>query len=491
MENLNIVKNKINRYRYYEKFHRFLLFIKVDENCNLQCSFCYQGEKEQFRIDNEKVLKKCLFNLDYGIRKFLSLAATEDFEYSSLSICFFGGEPTLNLWAINKICDHIIKTYTLKERNKLNITYTSNGIIFNEDVKNTLRKMKEVNDKPTTVLISTDNDKEVYDKNRKLVGKEESGFDIVQRNIKLYKEFLSILNNGNEENNVRIATVLATSEQIYKSPMYIKNKFKDIIRSSKFLYVLDKEDKGYIPAGQKFLQKAYSYLIEQCTLENKEKGIEEIVNTVFPLNDKTIGYDECSSTCTIGGNGEVNWCNKHKYFDKEILSQNAMREYIFNREVDNSHFSCKKNKFSNGEQIKDKITNEAWKQMIARFDPNVPIIKLNINKNFNKEIALYNFIKYMIGSTDVETREIYISNPSEKIINLCKEFDVKISKQPIKNDIENTFYIDQEGNLFFDEIFKDDKDMILTDLKEKHFMWIHTPTLLNSVNKYFLEKLSC
>ena len=96
-----------------------------------------------------------------------------------------------------------------------------------------------------------------------------------------------------------------------------------------------------------------------------------------------------------------------------------------------------------------------------------------------------------LGSTDVETREIYISNPSEKIINLCKEFDVKISKQPIKNDIENTFYVDQEGNLFFDEIFKDDKDMILTNLKEKHFMWVHTPTLLNSVNKYFLEKLSC
>ena len=28
-------------------------------------------------------------------------------------------------------------------------------------------------------------DKEVYDKNRHLIGKKESGFDIVQRNIKL------------------------------------------------------------------------------------------------------------------------------------------------------------------------------------------------------------------------------------------------------------------------------------------------------------------
>ena len=81
-------------------------------------------------------------------------------------------------------------------------------------------------------------------------------------------------------------------------------------------------------------------------------------------------------------------------------------------------------------------------------------------------------------------------NPDEQVISICKEYDIKILNEKLASDTENTFYIDQEGNLFFDEIFKDNKDMILTNLKEKHFMWVHTPTLLNSVNKYFLEKLS-
>ena len=82
----------------------------------------------------------------------------------------------------------------------------------------------------------------------------------------------------------------------------------------------------------------------------------------------------------------------------------------------------------------------------------------------------------MIGSTNSDERAIYIKNPDEQVISICKEYDIKILNEKLASDTENTFYIDQEGNLFFDEIFKDNKDMILTNLKEKHFMWVHTPT---------------
>ena len=140
-----------------------------------------------------------------------------------------------------------------------------------------------------------------------------------------------------------------------------------------------------------------------------------------------------------------------------------------------------------GKVSKDIIRPKLWEMMVSKFDPNVPVSKLNINCNSDK---LFNFIKYMIGGTQSEEKEIHIKNPSDKIVALCDVLDIKISKEPLKSEEENIFFINENGDLFFDEIFKNDNEMILTNVKEKHFMWIHTPTLLQSVNKFFKEKIN-
>ncbi len=479
----------IKRSRYYNKFEPFVLFIKVDESCNLRCEFCYQKAKKPFRLDTEEKFKRCFQNLDAGIDKFLKYTQTSDYEYSQLCICFFGGEPTLNTEAINKICDHILNNYSLEERNKIGLTYTTNGIIFDDKVKETLIKMKSINENYVGIMISTDNDKEVYDKNRHLIGKKESGFDIVQRNIKLYKEFLYEVNGGEYDKDIKISTVLATPEQILNNPMLIQDEYKDILRRGKFLYYTEQQSPEYIEACNVFLRKAYTYLINKAEKETKEKDMGEIMESVFHIIDKDHLLNECQIMYTIDGNGDINWCNKHRDFENEKLSQEKMREYIFNKDVDNSHFNCVKEKFKNGELTKDTLQPEMWAKLISKFDMNVPIARVNIEFNEGHK-NIYHFIKYMIGSTNSDERAIYIKNPDEQVISICKEYDIKILNEKLASDTENTFYIDQEGNLFFDEIFKDNKDMILTNLKEKHFMWVHTPTLLNSVNKYFLEKLS-
>lgn len=479
----------IKRSRYYNKFEPFILFIKVDESCNLRCEFCYQKAKKPFRLDTEEKFKRCFQNLDAGIDKFLKYTQTSDYEYSQLCICFFGGEPTLNTEAINKICDHILNNYSLEERNKIGLTYTTNGIIFDDKVKETLIKMKSINENYVGIMISTDNDKEVYDKNRHLIGKKESGFDIVQRNIKLYKEFLYEVNGGEYDKDIKISTVLATPEQILNNPMLIQDEYKDILRRGKFLYYTEQQSPEYIEACNVFLRKAYTYLINKAEKETKEKDMGEIMESVFHIIDKDHLLNECQIMYTIDGNGDINWCNKHRDFENEKLSQEKMREYIFNKDVDNSHFNCVKEKFKNGELTKDTLQPEMWAKLISKFDMNVPIARVNIEFNEGHK-NIYHFIKYMIGSTNSDERAIYIKNPDEQVISICKEYDIKILNEKLASDTENTFYIDQEGNLFFDEIFKDNKDMILTNLKEKHFMWVHTPTLLNSVNKYFLEKLS-
>lgn len=480
----------MKRVRYYNRFLPLVLFVKVDENCNLRCKFCYQTKKENNRMDTKEKFEKCFENIDLAINKFLKFTDNEYYEESQLCICFFGGEPTLNPEAIIKICNYIKNNYSLKVRNKIGLTYTTNGILLNDDIKEALRIMKSVNDLNVTVMISTDNSKEVYDKNRHLIGSNKSGYEIVKENMKKYKEYLKDLNGFYYKKDITIATVLADEEQLINNPMVLQNEYKDILRRGKLLYSEgDGISNEYIEASKEFLRKAYTALIENCTKEKKEEALEEILDSVFQLYDNDIFLTECQSISTIDANGEINWCNKHKNFEDEILSQNKMKEYMFNPNIDNSHFRCVQEKFKNGDMTKNKLQPGMWEKLISRFDINVPIARVNIA--FERHKNIYHFIKYMIGSTNSDERAIYIKNPDEQVIAICKEYDIKILNEKLASDVENTFYVDQEGNLFFDEIFKDDKEMILTNLKEKHFMWIHTPTLLNSVNKYFLEKLSC
>lgn len=482
-----IDKQLINRYDYYNKFKEFLIFIKVDENCNLRCSFCYQGEKEHNRIDTEEKLNNCIKNLCFGIDRFLEIKSDDKYEFAKLKICFFGGEPTLNLPAIKNICNKLKLIYSKEVLNNIYFSMTTNGIIFNDEVIEVLKIMKTMNDNYIGIMVSSDNEKEIYDKNRTLVGSDKSGFEIVQKNIKEYKKVLKEINNSNNDNFVVVATVLATSEQLRKTPKIIQDVYKNINRSGKLLYDLSHQSTDYIEESKNFLLKAYSYLINNCNKNNKFSSIEIVMEAIWQLHSKDC-FTECQSIFSIDGNGDVNWCNKHKNFEKEILSQDEMREKsIFNINTDNTHFQCYKDKLAGGKVSKDVIRPKLWEMMISKFDPNVPISKINI---YNTDYDLYNFIKYMIGSTQSEEKEIYIKNPTEKVKKLCEELEIKLSSIPVTSDENNIFYIDKNGNLFFDELFKENKEMILTNIKEKHFIWIHTPTLLKSINNFYFLKLS-
>ena len=476
----------INRYEFYNKFKDFLCFIKVDENCNLRCSFCYQGEKRQLVMDTQEKLDNCLFNLDYGIKRFLEIKSKEQYELAKLNICFFGGEPTLNPWAVRKICEHLKENYSKEIRKNFNITMTTNGIIYSEEI---IRAIADASVNPVGIMISSDNSKEVYDKNRKLVGSDKSGFETVQNNIKKYRKLISEINGFNSDELVTVATVLADTEQLKNNPLLIQENYKNVMRRGKLLYDLSHQETDYIEEAKKFLLVAYSNLIDKCTKENKAKGLDEILNCVFEFKGKG-EFTECNSIFAIDANGDVNWCNKHRHFENEILSQDKMREMaIFNKDTDNSHFKCVVNKLAGGAVAKDVIRPQLWERMVALFDPNVPIPKLNVSRGLENSKGLYNFIKYMVGSTVWEERKIYIENPSEDIIRICKEENIQIAKDFIADETDNVFYIDKYGYLYLDETLAICKEYQLTNIYEKHFMWIHTPTLLNSVNEFFNNKL--
>lgn len=69
-------------------------------------------------------------------------------------------------------------------------------------------------------------------------------------------------------------------------------------------------------------------------------------------------------------------------------------------------------------------------------------------------------------------------------------FSIEIKKDDFKNVNFPIFYIDDKSDLYFDEILSKDNLYSLTNINEKHFIWIHTPTLLKSVNQFYTEKLN-
>lgn len=485
----------VNRYEYYDKFGDFIVFIKVDENCNLDCSFCYQGKKNQRRIDTEEKLKNCFKNLDFGIDRFFEIKKRERYEYATLTICFFGGEATLNPWGISKICEHLKEKYSKEQRDSFFLTITTNGIIFDENIREIFRTMKSVSSLPVKVLISSDNTKEVYDKNRKYKDGKESGFEIVQRHIREYKDFLCELNGDSEGEYVDVATVLATTEQLKNSPDLIKEQYKEINKRGKLLYELSHQEHDYVEESKRFLLKAYGYLIDKLTKENKLKSIDNIMKAVWSLKGER-EFHECTHLYAIDGDGNVNWCNKIRGFEgRDDITQDELRDLaIFNPNADNSHFKCYKLKVEGGDVCKNKIRPELWRRTLTKFNPNIPILMLKISDNLDivkHEKRIYDFIKYIIGSSKGE--RIIFSNLefNDKFQKLFEELEITVKKQLKGTNIPNIdiFYLSENGDLFFNEMLKGNEEYVLTNVFERHFMWIHTPTFLKSVNYFFYKKI--
>lgn len=474
-------RNK-NRFDYYKKFRKFILFIKVDENCNLDCKFCYQKNKVNKRIDNESKLLNCINNIDFVLKRFNEITSTEEYEYSKLNICFFGGEPLLNIEAIDKILE--IKKEDFNN-NKISLSFTSNGIIFNESVKNILFKMKSISPNPISIMISTDNNKEAYDKNRKLKHSNLSPFEIVQKNILEYKKFLNEINGFESDDFVSISTVLATPEQIREAPSLIQERYKDLNRSGKLLYRLANQSEEYLSESKKFLYNAYKYLIENNTeKENKDNYLNILEENVWNFKSES-DFTECQSICTIDGDGNMNWCNKYRNFGEEIITQDKMRELsVFNKKADNSHFECVQINQKDGNTVKDVIREDLWKLQLSFYDPNLILDYIEIEYDKDDKYFL-NFLKYFLESSQ---KKIFIDERSfKRVIDKSK---YKIFRKNTINEMNrNIFYLDKDGNLFFDKSLKEFKDLILTNIKEKHFLWIHTPSLLKSINKFYSQKL--
>lgn len=139
--------------------------LQITEQCNLNCTYCYQINKTN---------KKMTFETGKKIIDFLfSLYEEDNPEYSinktteGLNLTFIGGETLLNAKLMLQIADYVNEQCRIKDhvwKNHIEFTFNTNGLLyFSKDFQDFITKYYDV----TTIIFSIDGPKEMHDACRK------------------------------------------------------------------------------------------------------------------------------------------------------------------------------------------------------------------------------------------------------------------------------------------------------------------------------------
>ncbi len=122
------------------------LFIKTNQSCNLQCTYCYDKNKSSNIIDDEQVFLKVL-----PILRRKTLYGTK--------IKLIGGEPFLVFDKIRRFCENIWNSHLEED---IHFQITTNGTLVHGEIQDWLEKHKDY----IECKLSLDGDKLSQDINR-------------------------------------------------------------------------------------------------------------------------------------------------------------------------------------------------------------------------------------------------------------------------------------------------------------------------------------
>lgn len=137
------------------------MMIMITEDCNLNCTYCYQRKKRQNTIKFElasEIIKKHILNFDKN-----------DF----IQIDLVGGEVFLQFELVKKICEWAWNSLDYK---RIFFFISSNGTLVHGEIQEWLKMNKD----KISVGISVDGSKEIHNKNR------SDSYDLID--FKFFKE---------------------------------------------------------------------------------------------------------------------------------------------------------------------------------------------------------------------------------------------------------------------------------------------------------------
>lgn len=218
-----IVKSKIDEqeelkkhlYKLKYKSNSLTITILTTMECNLACLYCH----EKGMICKKYLKRDKIDDINNWIEK-----EVDKNGYKSVLIYFYGGEPTLNINAIERISSNFLK---LKEKKHINceFTLTTNGTLLNDDIVNKLLTFG-IKD----IQITIDGPKEVHDYRKPFLDNTGT-FDIIVGNIEKYCELLNftIRSNVDKHNFDRIPELIDfISEKSFKNKI---NFYIDFVSS--------------------------------------------------------------------------------------------------------------------------------------------------------------------------------------------------------------------------------------------------------------------
>ncbi|MER3123740.1 radical SAM protein, partial [Bacillus altitudinis] len=140
----------------------------LTRECNLDCKYCYVGEKENVSMSIETADK---------IIKFIDNKAKNPayLRNNTVRVVLHGGEPLLNY----EVLKYIVEKLENKKDYTAIFDMTTNGTILNKEILETMKKLHNLS-------VSIDGGYEVHDKNRVLKNGQGT-FNIVKKNLEKIK----------------------------------------------------------------------------------------------------------------------------------------------------------------------------------------------------------------------------------------------------------------------------------------------------------------
>ena len=220
---------------------------QVTEDCNLNCSYCYQINKTKKTMPFEvaKNAIDCIFDNNYKIDSYFKLD-----NIKGLIFDFIGGEPFLEIELIDKIMDYYVHKAYLYESDlayKYMISMSTNGTLYNDDkVQKFIKKWRD----KLSIGISLDGCRELHDSCRLFPdgrGSYDLALDAIKQEL-AYSEDASTKMTFCPENISYIPEAIKNLVNIGFKSIYCNCVFEDVwnINDAKLFYFKLKETADYL-----------------------------------------------------------------------------------------------------------------------------------------------------------------------------------------------------------------------------------------------------
>ena len=268
----------------------------LTEDCNLGCKYCYErlaSGHNKNQMSQQVATRFVEYAFDEAVRS----------GQKSVTVSFFGGEPTLMPGIIDLICTQS-KNFSVQTGVGFSAGIITNATNMNRELYRVLHAHLDI---WTSTQLSIDGPQDIQDLSR--VTKNGGGsFALIERNMPYWRELY-----GNDRLNIHGVLVPETIGRLFESFLFFREEWG--VEQLWFLPAKSEWEARHVSEYERELEKICQYILQKVTASN---SLDE-ANHYAPLNramssgarGKPCGAGE--TYCTVSANGDI-WPCHHFYF---------------------------------------------------------------------------------------------------------------------------------------------------------------------------------